>query len=114
MGPYDDEEEADVDETWVVLLHAPGPNAPGSGSLMDDPRIRDHFAFLARMQEQGYLVAAGPLPDADGEGMTVLRLPGGGRLADAERLAREDDVSVAGGFLSVRVRPWNVALHTLG
>ena len=54
---------------------------------------------------------AGPLADADGEGMTVLRRPGPGRLGTATRLANEDDTSVASGFLSVTVRPWLVAMR---
>lgn len=62
------------------------------------------------MASQGYLVAAGPLPDEDGAGMTILRLPGAGQLAEATRLATEDDASVASGFFTVTVRPWQVML----
>jgi uncharacterized protein YciI len=62
------------------------------------------------MREDGYLVLAGPLGDAAGEGMTILRLPGPGRLGEATRLATEDDASVAGGFLAVTVRPWQVMM----
>ena len=43
------------------------------------------MAFLNRMHEAGYLVAAGPLTDAAGEGMTILRLPGAGRLGGVVR-----------------------------
>jgi uncharacterized protein YciI len=98
-------------DTWVALLHRPGPAAPAAprtGSLFDDPRFGQHVAFLNRMREAGYLVLAGPLGDADAEGMTILRLPGPGRLAEATRLATEDDASVAGGFFAVTVRPWQV------
>jgi uncharacterized protein YciI len=97
--------------TWVALMHRPGPEAPRSGSLTEDPRFGEHVAFLNRMREAGYLVLAGPLADADGEGMTILRLPGPGRLATATRLATEDDASVAGGFLTVAVRPWLVMMQ---
>jgi uncharacterized protein YndB with AHSA1/START domain/uncharacterized protein YciI len=95
--------------SWVALMHRPGPAAPG-GSLFEDPRFGEHVAFLTRMLKRGYLVAAGPLADADGEGMTVLRLPGPGALAEATRLATEDDQSVVCGFLAVTVRPWQVLL----
>ena len=98
-------------ETWVALLHRPGPAAPQNGSMFEDPRFRQHVAFLNRMAEAGYLVAAGPLGDADGEGMTILRLPGPGRLGTATRLATQDDASVAGGFFAVAVRPWQVMMH---
>jgi uncharacterized protein YciI len=76
-----------------------------------DPRFAGHLAFLARMREAGYLVAAGPLSDADGDGMTILRLPGADQVAEAVRLATEDDASVAGGLLAVTVRPWQVAMQ---
>jgi hypothetical protein len=42
--------------------------------------------------------------------MTVLRLPGPGQLSMATRLANEDDISVAVGFLAVTVRPWQVMM----
>jgi uncharacterized protein YciI len=97
-------------DTWVALLHRPGPEAPTSGALFEDPRFGQHVAFLNRMREAGYLVLAGPLGDADGEGMTILRLPGAGGLEAATRLATEDDISVASGFFSVTVRPWRVVM----
>ena len=96
--------------TWVVLTHAPGPAASGEGSIFDQPEFRKHIEFLRRMQECGYLAAAGPFGDGNGEGMTILRLPDEFRLADAERLATQDDESVASGFLRVTVRPWKVML----
>ena len=101
-------------ETWVALMHRPGPAAPQDGSLAGDPRFGQHFAFLTRMREAGYLVAAGPLTDEDGAGMTILRLPGADRLDEARRLATEEDSSVAGGFFAVVVRPWQVMLAADG
>ena len=97
--------------TWVVLLHRPGPAAPRDGSVFKDPRFAEHIAFLARMQEAGYLFAAGPLIDEAGAGMTILCLPGEGQLEEAARLATEDDPSVAGGFFTVAVRPWHVLMQ---
>jgi uncharacterized protein YciI len=91
-----------------VLLHTPGPNAPAEGSLSAAPGFTDHIAFLTRMRGAGCLVAAGPLLDAQGAGMTILRLPGADRLAEATALATRDDASVADGFFEVTVRPWEV------
>ena len=105
------DEEGDK-QTWVALLHRPGPAAPPDGSVFDDPRFADHAAFLNRMREAGYLVAAGPMMDAAGEGMTILRLPGTGQLARATMLATEDDASVVQGFFAVTVRPWQVMMQT--
>ncbi len=96
--------------TWVALLHRAGPAAEPGVSIFAQPQFRDHVGFLQRMAGQGYLVAAGPLPDEDGAGMTILRLPGAGRLAEATRLATEEDASVVAGFFTVTVRPWQVML----
>jgi uncharacterized protein YciI len=99
-------------DTWVALLHRPADPSAG-GSVLADERFGDHLAFLGRMLEAGYLLAAGPLADRPGEGMTILRLPGEGRLDEATRLATEDDLSVATGFFTVDVRPWRVVMHAL-
>ena len=40
-----------------------------------------------------------------------VRLPGRGRLGEATRLATEEDQSVASGFFTVQVRPWQVMLQ---
>jgi uncharacterized protein YndB with AHSA1/START domain/uncharacterized protein YciI len=96
--------------TWVALLHRPGPAAPRDGSVFADPRFAEHAAFLRRMLAAGYLVAAGPLTDAGGEGMTILRIPGPGRLDRARELATTGDASVACGFFTVTVRPWQVMM----
>ncbi len=98
-------------ETWVALLHRPGPDAPASGSVFDDPRFAGHVAFLTRMKQAGYLVAAGPMTDSDGDGMTILRLPGSVPLEEAVTLATREDASVDGGLLAVTVRPWRVIMQ---
>jgi uncharacterized protein YciI len=98
------------DDTWVALFHEPGPRAPRDASLFQHPVFGEHVAFLERMQQRGLLVAAGPVAGAVGEGMTILRLPGPDQLEEAARLATEDDLSVATGFLTVAMRPWKVLL----
>ena len=106
--------DQDSDEqTWVALLHRPGPSAPQDGPIFDDPRFREHVAFLNRMEEAGYLIAAGPLADEAGAGMTVLRLPGTDQEGLATVLATNDDASVREGLLSVTVRPWQVMMTAL-
>jgi uncharacterized protein YciI len=100
--------------TWVALMHRPGPEAPKDRSIFEDPRFADHARFLSRMHDQGYLVAAGPMLDETGSGMTILRLPGEGRLEEAARLATIEDLSVRGGFFEVTVRPWRVMMSGSG
>ena len=100
----------DGEATWVALEHRAGPAASPDVSLFAQPQFRDHIDFLQRMAGQGYLIAAGPLPGEPGAGMAILRLPGAGRLAEATRLATEEDASVVSGFFTVTVRPWQVML----
>jgi uncharacterized protein YciI/uncharacterized protein YndB with AHSA1/START domain len=109
---YRDQVQQPAGETWVALLHRPGPAAPAEGSVFDDPRFAEHVAFLNRMSEAGYLVAAGPFTDLHGEGMTILRLPGADQVDRAAQLATEDDASVATGFFTVAIRPWQVVMQT--
>jgi uncharacterized protein YndB with AHSA1/START domain/uncharacterized protein YciI len=115
LGRYHDDADQrgqyDGGQTWVALLHRPGPAAPRDGTVFDDPRFAEHAAFLTRMRDAGYLVAAGPLTDALGEGMTILRLPGTNQIELATRLATHDDASVTGGFFTVTVRPWQVMMQ---
>ena len=91
--------------TWAALLFTP---AEGQGAaVFEDERFPGHIAFLELMEDSGYLVAAGPMLDEDGAGMTILRLPGEGRLDEIRRMA-EVDTSVSSGLFTVRVRPWQV------
>ena len=92
---------------WLVLRHRPGAELPEGTSIFAHPLFSEHVAFLHRLQERGWLVAAGPVDAARGEGMAVVRVPDGA-ADELARLAREDDGSVAGGVLTVDVQPWDV------
>jgi uncharacterized protein YciI len=95
-------------DRWYALMHRPGPALPDGTSIFATPEFGEHVAFLNRMKQRGLLVAAGPLTDEDGAGMTVLRVTSDHGDVDVEELATTDDLCVAGGFLSVTVRPWQV------
>ena len=95
---------------WFALFHRPGPALAEDESIFEHPAMRDHGAFLGRMQERGLLIAAGPLPDEPGAGMTILRTDG---TVDVAALATTDDLSVVGGYLTVEIRPWDVRFSTV-
>jgi uncharacterized protein YndB with AHSA1/START domain/uncharacterized protein YciI len=90
---------------WYVLLHQPGPALTAGQSVFEHPDFAEHVAFLKRLAHYGLLVAAGPLADQAGSGMTVVRAD---PSLDVQRLATEDDLSVVRGLLSVQVAPWLV------
>lgn len=92
--------------TWYALLHRPGPAVQPGHSVFEHPGIAEHYAFLQRVAAAGDLIAAGPLTDVDGDGMTVIRAES---LPAATELA-QSDASVRAGVLTVRVRPWRVVL----
>jgi len=98
------------DGLWHLLIHTPGPAADPNVPFFEAPWFAEHRAFHARLSEAGYFVAAGPLPDSDGAGQTLVR---GVSTDEIGRLARETDPAVAGGFLEVEIVPWRVVESVL-
>jgi uncharacterized protein YciI len=90
-----------------VLHHRPGPAVPAGASVFDHPGFGDHVAFLQRRAAAGELFAAGPLPESEGDGMTVLEVDSAER---ATELATTDDLAVVNGVLTVQVEPWHVVM----
>lgn len=93
-------------ETWFTLEHSPGP-AWDHGVPTSGQDLSEHFAFIGMLRERALLVGAGPRPDRDGHGMTIIR---GVDAGEARRLATEADNSVVHGLLVVTVRPWRVVI----
>lgn len=89
-----------VTETGDTVLAAHAAEVSCAGRRAAQPHARS-----------SYLLAAGPLTDMIGEGMTILRLPGANQIQQATRLATEDDTSVVSGFFTVTVRPWQVMMQ---
>jgi uncharacterized protein YciI len=97
---------------WYALEHRPGPALAEGESVFDHPGFAEHVRFQRRLMDGGLLVASGPLTDDPGAGMTVIRTPGT-PIEEVEMWATRDDLSVANGVLSVRVRPWNVLFSSV-
>jgi uncharacterized protein YciI/uncharacterized protein YndB with AHSA1/START domain len=98
---------------WLTLLHTPGAALADGESIFAHPGFPEHLAFLRRLAERGVLIGAGPLPDAPGNGMAVLRITDPADVAEYVRLTQDDDQSVVSEVLSVRVRPWRVRVTGL-
>lgn len=111
IGTADSRPGTGVDEEvgdWFALRHSPGPSLADGETIFETAAFAEHVAFLQRLSDRGLLVAAGPLPSADGAGMTIVRvLPEHGDV-DVAALATVDDGSVAAGYLVVDVQPWAV------
>ena len=96
-------------ELWFVLEHTPGPAAPPEG-VFASPDFVKHAQFLGQLRADGLLVAAGPLPDTPGAGMTIVRTTSREAAQRVVKSAQLDDGSVTSGLLDVRVRPWRVMM----
>jgi uncharacterized protein YndB with AHSA1/START domain/uncharacterized protein YciI len=108
-------QESDHGDSWFVLEHRPGPSLPAGHSIFSTEQFheqfREHLAFLSRLDDAGILIAAGPLADDDGAGMAIVRIRPSDGPVDIRALATTDDRCVAAGYLTVRVRPWNVMVE---
>jgi uncharacterized protein YciI len=96
---------ADDDGLWHLLIHTPGPAADPAVPFFQAEWFPAHRGFHAALQEAGYFVAAGPLPDRPGAGQTVVR---GVSTDEITRLATTTDPAVVGHFLEVEIVPWQV------
>jgi uncharacterized protein YndB with AHSA1/START domain/uncharacterized protein YciI len=101
-----------AEPVWLALLHTPGPKAPTEGSIFQHEDFPEHLRFVSRLDDDGVLLAAGPLGDGTGtvSGMCVLRVPDDAAAAEYARLAAEEDQSVVRGLLRVEARPWRVVV----
>lgn len=90
---------------WHLLIHYPGPNADPEVPFFQAEWFRGHRGFHAELQTADYFVAAGPLPERDGAGQTLVRNVS---TEEITRLANETDPAVVGGFLAVEIVPWRV------
>ena len=93
------------DGLWHLVVHTPGPNADPEVPIFQADWFPGHRGFHAELQKAGYFVAAGPLPQRDGAGQTLVR---GVSTAEITRLVQETDPAVIGGFLAAEIVPWRV------
>jgi uncharacterized protein YciI len=96
-------------DLWFVLSHTAGSETPPAG-VFASPLFAHHIEFLTDLSTRGVLVAAGPLPDDAGAGMTVVRTATVEEAKSIVHAAQHDDGSVTSGLLDVRVRPWQVVM----
>lgn len=104
----------EFDQFTVLLLvarsDAPKLTEPEEGAIQDA-----HLAHLAKLHEDGLLLAAGPLsgpPDRRLRGLCLFRVK-----PEAARSLEESDPAVRAGWFSVEAIPWAVpqgAMHFSG
>ncbi|KAA8740992.1 YciI family protein [Corynebacterium tuscaniense] len=81
----------------------------GAQSLIDETRPA-HRSFIARLKDQGNVIAAGPYEDG-AESVIILRLPDGASLGDAAELLADDPYLTAGALADREFREWNPVIN---
>lgn len=99
---------SDADAIWFVLEHTAAGGV--AGRVFEHPDFALHAEFLGTLADHGALVAAGPLPDAPGTGMTIVRAQDAPTAREVIEAAQREDGAVTSGLLEVRIRPWHVVM----
>ncbi len=97
--------EMQFDQFTIALLIR-RPEAPRLDEKTESALQDAHLAYLAKLHDEGYLLAAGPLLgvlDREFRGLSILK-------ADPEktRVLTQQDPAVQAGIFSVKVMPWIV------
>ncbi len=97
--------EIQFDQFTIALLIR-RPEAPRLDEKTENSFQDAHLAYLAKLHDEGYLLAAGPLLgalDREFRGLSILK-------ADPEktRVLTQQDPAVQAGIFSVKVMPWIV------
>jgi uncharacterized protein YciI len=90
-------------ETWVAIIHRPGPmwSDPGLGFL-DQEGIQAHVQHYRQLLVRGMLFMGGPFLN-DGGGLMILSADIG--LKEVAEFAQADP-AVRSGLLHAEVHPW--------
>jgi len=90
-------------DRFTITLLVKRPDAPELDEVAATAMQDAHMAHLADLHEAGYLLAAGPLQDAEFRGLSILNVP-----PDEARALKEADPAVRAGLYSIRAIPWIV------
>ena len=93
-------------DRFTIALLVLRPDAPKLDEKAAAALQDAHMDHLAKLHEQGYLLAAGPLlggPDEKFRGLSILNVE-----PERARVLKEDDPAVRAGRFSIIVLPWMV------
>jgi uncharacterized protein YciI len=90
-------------DRFTVVLLVQRPDAPVLDEAAATALQDAHLAHLAKLHEEGYLLAAGPLGDDQFRGLSILNVD-----PERARELKEADPAVQAGRFSLKVMPWMV------
>lgn len=91
---------------WIYFIHPPRDNF--AATMTDEERRvwALHFARLKRLLEEGVMVLVGPTLGSVNTGIAIFEAPDEGTA----RRIMEEDPTIAGGFASGELRPFQISL----
>jgi uncharacterized protein YciI len=96
---------------YFLVEEAKGPEWDHSRARREQAGWDEHAAFMDRLAEEGFAVAAGPIGEGDGDNALVIVKAAG----DAEVRARLADDPWVDTVLTIEsIRPWSVWLRGRG
>lgn len=95
-------------DSYTIVLLARNPDGPALEE--DEARAMQdaHMAHIAKLADDGHLVAAGPLFDETFAGLSILRVPREEALA-----LKAQDPAVQAGLYVLHAMPWQVPSEAL-
>lgn len=93
-------------DKFTITLLVLRPDAPEMDEKSANELQDAHLAHLAKLHEDGFLLAAGPLLGSEDErfrGLSILNVE-----AEKARRLSEQDPAVKAGRFSVKILPWMV------
>lgn len=93
-------------ETRVTFIVHPGLANPPGTSLLDNPKIRDHGAYMVKLHADGKLARGGPFLDGSG-GIGIAAK--GVTIEEMTKLLAEDPAAKS-GVVTFEIKPWLVAV----
>jgi uncharacterized protein YciI len=90
-------------DRFTVVLLIQRPDAPVLDEAAATALQDAHLAHLAKLHEDGYLLAAGPLGDEELRGLSIFTVE-----PERARELAEADPAVQAGRFALKVMPWMV------
>jgi uncharacterized protein YciI len=92
---------------YAVIREA-GPGWTNGKGAFEQPAINDHAAFMNTLEDEGFLLFAGPLAGSEHGRIRALLIADGVSEADIHRRLADDPWVATLRLVTVSVEPWNL------
>ena|SRR5947209_8314613 len=96
--------------TFAVVREA-GPGW-AAGGIYEQPTVNDHAAFMNRLGDEGFVLAAGPLAGTECGRVRVLMIADAEDEAEIHRRLTDDPWVQTGQLVTASIEPWRILVGT--